>query len=80
MIIAFITIYCTNTKIGRGRPYELALIGSWIIVWLMFSMPEDATMAVKAARLFCLRFYKLDDLMLQIRQDIESRNAEIKED
>lgn len=89
MIIAFITIYCTNTmgmpaalvgtllmaskifdgvtdlfagylvdrtntKIGRGRPYELALIGSWITVWLMFSMPEGATMAVKAIWLFCM--------------------------
>lgn len=89
MIIAFTTIYCTNTmgmpaalvgtllmaskifdgvtdlfagylvdrtntKIGRGRPYELALIGSWITVWLMFSMPEGATMAVKAIWLFCM--------------------------
>lgn len=89
MIIAFITIYCTNTmgmpaalvgtllmaskifdgvtdlfagylvdrtntRIGRGRPYELALIGSWITVWLMFSMPEGAALTVKAVWLFCM--------------------------
>ena len=89
MIIAFITLYCTNTmgmpaalvgsllmaskifdgmtdlfagylvdrtntKIGRGRPYELALIGSWITVWLMFSIPEGASMTMKAVWLFCM--------------------------
>lgn len=89
MMIAFITIYCTNTmgmpaalvgtllmaskifdgvtdlfagylvdrtntKIGRGRPYELALIGSWITVWLMFSMPEGASLTLKAIWLFCM--------------------------
>lgn len=89
MIVAFITLYCTNTmgmpaalvgtllmaskifdgvtdlfagylvdrtntKIGRGRPYELALIGSWITVWLMFSMPEGANLTIKAVWLFCM--------------------------
>ncbi len=42
----------TNTKIGRGRPYELAIIGTWICTWLLFSMPKDASMLIKCIWLF----------------------------
>ena len=37
----------TNTKIGRGRPFELAQIGMWVCTWLMFSCPENWQMGVK---------------------------------
>ena len=30
----------TNTKIGRGRPYDLCLIGAWISAVLLFSCPQ----------------------------------------
>lgn len=43
----------TNTKIGRGRPYELAVIGVWITTWLMFTIP-DGSMTVKTIWLFCM--------------------------
>lgn len=89
MILAYITIYCTNTmgmtpglvggilmaskifdgftdllagylidrtntKIGRGRPYELAIIGVWITTWLLFTMPESGNMTIKCIWLFCM--------------------------
>ena len=37
----------TNTRIGRGRPYELSIIGLWICTYLMFSVPEGWTAFVK---------------------------------
>lgn len=30
----------TKTKIGKGRPYELALIGYWLAIVLLFAAPE----------------------------------------
>lgn len=30
----------TNTKIGRGRPYDLCLIGAWVSAILLFSCPS----------------------------------------
>ena len=29
----------TNTKLGKGRPYEIAIIGVWICTVLLFSCP-----------------------------------------
>lgn len=37
----------TNTKIGRGRPYEIAIIGVWLCSWLVFSVPAGYSTAVK---------------------------------
>lgn len=37
----------TNTKLGRGRPYELAIIGVWVSTWLMFSAPEGVSTVAK---------------------------------
>lgn len=42
----------TNTKWGRGRPYELAVIGLWLTTWLLFSAPEGATTTVKYVWVF----------------------------
>lgn len=38
----------TNTKLGRGRPYELMIIGLWVTTWLLFSVPASATIMVKS--------------------------------
>ncbi|MCH4191113.1 MAG: MFS transporter [Butyrivibrio sp.] len=37
----------TNTKWGRGRPYEWCIVGLWLTTWLVFSVPAQATMLVK---------------------------------
>lgn len=39
-IIAGYLIDKTNTRIGKGRPYELALIGYWGCLVLLFAAPE----------------------------------------
>ena len=38
-IIAGYLVDRTNTKIGRGRPYEFCIIGMWACIWLMFTCP-----------------------------------------
>ena len=37
----------TETKMGKGRPYELAIIGLWLCTWLVFSVPEGMGMTLK---------------------------------
>lgn len=39
----------TNTKWGKGRPYEWAIVGLWLCTWLMFSAPAEASVFVKSA-------------------------------
>jgi Na+/melibiose symporter-like transporter len=38
----------TNTKLGRGRPYELSIIGLWFCTWLMFSCPPEFSLVAKS--------------------------------
>ncbi len=38
----------TNTKWGKGRPYEFAIIVAWLCTWLMFSTPGEASLIVKS--------------------------------
>ena len=47
----------TNTKLGRGRPYELAIIGVWLSTWLMFSAP--ASISTVAKYVWVVVFYVL---------------------
>lgn len=42
----------TNTKIGRGRPYDLCIIGVWLTTWLMFSVPTEFNMTAKCIWIF----------------------------
>ena len=45
----------TNTRWGKGRPYEWAILAEWILTFLMFSIPSTATLFVKAAWLLVCR-------------------------
>lgn len=47
-LIAGYVVDRTNTKVGRGRPYEFAIIGLWICTILMFSCPPSLSIAVKS--------------------------------
>jgi probable glucitol transport protein GutA len=47
----------TNTKLGRGRPYELALVGMWVCNWALFSVPKDFPLVAQCAWIFV--FYTL---------------------
>lgn len=44
----------TNTKIGRGRPYELCIIGLWIATLAMFFCPASWSTALKCVWLFIM--------------------------
>ena len=37
----------TNTKIGRGRPYDLCLIGTWLCTILLYSCPAEWSTVAK---------------------------------
>lgn len=39
-LIAGVLIDKTNTKLGKARPYDLAMIGYWLFLVLLFSAPE----------------------------------------
>lgn len=39
-LVAGLIIDNTHTKLGKARPYELALFPLWICTWLLFSCPE----------------------------------------
>lgn len=55
-VIAGYLIDKTNTKIGKGRPYELALIGYWLCIVILFSAPE---MGVSPACVYLFVIYSL---------------------
>lgn len=46
-IIAGFIIDRTDTKWGRGRPYEICIIGMWFSTWLMFTCPPSLSTPVK---------------------------------
>ena len=44
----------TNTKIGRGRPYELCVIGLWASTLALFLCPAGWTTPLKCVWIFCM--------------------------
>ena len=57
VVTDFITGYLvdnTNTKLGKGRPYELSIIGSWLCSILLFSCPTGWQATVKTVWIFCM--------------------------
>lgn len=47
----------TNTKLGRGRPYEFAVIGAWLCTVLLFSCPPEWSTTVKAIWIVIMYFF-----------------------
>ena len=52
-ILAGYIVDRTNTKWGRGRPYELCIIGLWVCTWLMFSASPAWSTPIKCVWIFC---------------------------
>lgn len=46
-LFAGIIVDRTNTRWGKGRPYEIFIIGTWFFTWLMFAVPESLSTTVK---------------------------------
>lgn len=51
-LIAGFIIDNTHSKMGKGRPYEIGIVGMWICTFLMFSGPVDASQTVKVLWVF----------------------------
>lgn len=46
----------TNTRWGKGRPYEWAIVAAWLATWLLYSMPggAEASLLVKSIWIFAM--------------------------
>ena len=51
-LIAGFIIDNTHSKLGKGRPYEIGIVGMWICTALMFSGPTGASEIVKILWVF----------------------------
>lgn len=51
-LIAGYIIDNTHSKLGKGRPYEIGIVGMWICTWLMFTTPTGASTGLKATWVF----------------------------
>lgn len=47
----------TNTKWGKGRPYEIAIIGVWVCTVLLFSCPPEWSNTVKSIWIVVMYFF-----------------------
>ena len=57
IVMNFLTGYMvdnTNTKLGKGRPYEICIIGSWLATVLLFFCPASFSMTAKTIWLFVM--------------------------
>ena len=53
-LVAGFIVDNTHSKWGKGRPYELGIIGMWICTFLLFSGPTGASLIVKILWVFFL--------------------------
>ena len=51
-LVAGFIIDNTHSKLGKGRPYELGIVGMWICTFLLFSGPTGASQTVKVLWVF----------------------------
>ncbi len=47
----------TETKWGKGRPYEFAILGVWLCTWLLYSTPAEAGTTMKAIWIFVMYMF-----------------------
>jgi Na+/melibiose symporter-like transporter len=38
----------TKSRFGKGRPYDLAILGAWFCTWLLYSTPDNASLLEKS--------------------------------
>ena len=51
-LIAGYIVDKTNTKLGRGRPYDLCIIGLWITTYLLYAVPTQLSTVAKCVWIF----------------------------
>ena len=52
LIAAYIVDRSPETRLGKARPYEFAVIGVWLITWLLFSTPAQLDEIGRASWVF----------------------------
>ena len=55
-VVAGFLVDRTDTKWGRGRPYEWCIIGLWACIWLMFTCPPALSVVAKCAWVLCMHW------------------------
>lgn len=53
-LIAGFIIDNTHSKLGKGRPYEIGIVGMWLCTLLMFCTPAGASQTVKVVWIFSM--------------------------
>lgn len=53
-VVAGYIVDRTNTKLGRARPYEFAIIGLWLCTWLLYSCPQEFSLVAKSVWIFVM--------------------------
>ncbi len=47
----------TNTKLGKGRPYEICIVGMWLCTLLLYSCPSGLSEVLKYVWVFSMYFF-----------------------
>lgn len=72
----------TQTKWGKGRPYEIFIVALWLCTWLMFSCPTGFSEIVKCVWIFimytlvnsiCYTFLNANGTVYMVRAFQEAR-------
>lgn len=75
-MLAGLIVDRTETKWGKGRPYEVFIVGIWFFTWLMFTCPTEFSTPIKAAWIFitytmvnsiCLTFLNANNATYMVR-------------
>ena len=53
-IVAGFIVDRTQTRWGKGRPYEIFMLFLWLSTWLLFSCPTSFATAAKCIWIFCI--------------------------
>lgn len=53
-VVAGFIVDRTQTRWGKGRPYEIFMLFLWLSTWLLFSCPTSFATAAKCVWIFCM--------------------------
>ncbi|WP_455501347.1 MFS transporter [Gemmiger sp.] len=53
-VVAGFIVDRTQTRWGKGRPYEIFMLFLWLATWLLFSCPAGFATAAKCIWIFCM--------------------------
>ncbi len=75
-VVAGYIVDRTKTRWGKGRPYEVFIVGLWFCTWLMFSCPPEFSLVAKSVWIFvmyalvnavCMTFLNANNTVYMVR-------------